>query len=177
VFQHPRSLVTVQIDDDCHSLQANTGPRPRRLTDPEQLRAIFLSTAQACHDARTCLFGFGDKKPPLHSRPDRPFSFTTVVDQVVGVIGTDVLYDEAQVAQADMDATLRELYYRRLVWIDNRFTAVCAPRFDTPGGLQGHRTSQNRQADIERIRTKWGPVIDSESGAGKHSTNTMKVKR
>ena len=109
---------------------------------------LLYSTAVVAQEAGAHLFGYGDALRPLYYKPDRPFTVTEVVDQVIGVIGKDVLWDDRLMMKGDTDATLRELLLRRIVWVDNRLAPNCGQMFQNKGGLQDIRTNRLREADI-----------------------------
>ena len=50
---------------------------------------LLYSTAVVAQEAGAHLFGYGDALRPLYYKPDRPFSVTEVVDQVIGVLNLD----------------------------------------------------------------------------------------
>jgi len=178
IVRHSPTLVTVQVDDDFRCFHGMTGRRPRIITDPESILMVLYSTAVVAQEAGAHLFGYGDALRPLYYKPDRPFTLTEVVDQVIGVIGKEVLWDDRLIMKGDTDATLRELLVRRIVWVDNRLAPNCGQMFQNKGGLQDIRTNRLREADIRLIEDKWGAAVEcrkrNKSGS---SVNRIMVKR
>lgn len=174
IVQHSSTRVTIQLDDDIIYFQCNIGARRRVMKTSDELMSLFLSTSNVAADAGVHLFGWGGIKRPLYFKPDRPFVFTTPISQVLGTVGKDVKWDENLLTVCDIDATLRELELRRIVFVDNRFFANTNPMFETRGGMQRIRSSERRAADLRYLKEKWGPVIDVESKI-KSGTSTCKI--
>jgi hypothetical protein len=178
IVRHAPTVVTVQVDDDFRCFHAMTGRRPRIITDPESIRMVLYATAVVAQEAGAQLFGYGDALRPLYYKPDRPFLLTEVVDQVIGVIGKDVVWDDRLIMKGDTDATLRELLLRRIVWVDNRLAPNCGPMFQNKGGLQDIRTNRLREEDMRIIEEKWGDAVAmrkrNKTGS---SVNRITVKR
>ena len=178
ILAHSPTRVTVQFDDDFRSFHGMTGRRRRVIKDPESILALLYTTAVVAYDAGVQMFGFGGALYPLYYKPYHPFSVTAVVDQVIGVIGKDVIWDDRLVMKGDTDATLRELLLRRIVWVDERLAPDCGEMFQNKGGLQDIRTHKAREADIRILEEKWGNAVDmrgkNKSGS---SSNKIIVKR
>lgn len=157
--------VTIQIDDDLRFVGVMPGIHTRRMRHPDELASLFYSTAVVAEEAGVGLFGWGAVHRPMHFNPSHPFHLANPAAGSLGTIDALPRWDERLVTICDIDATLRELQERRIVWMDMRFSFNFGEMFTQPGGLQGIRTSALREKELALLHEKWGDFLDLESGS------------
>lgn len=148
----------VILDDDISCVYDQSNVKKIRIEDPGHCMAILERTAIAAKDAGVRLFGFTQMARPLAYRPFQPIALSTWVGGVVGVIGTEPLWDENLLLRADIDACLKSLMRDRIVWVDSRYCWIHI-RFEGKGGNNTLRSEDRHNAEIEKLRARWGRYL------------------
>jgi hypothetical protein len=148
----------IMLDDDVECIYDQSHYNKIRIESPAHVMAILERTAIASSDAGVGIFGFTQMARPLSYRPFLPICFNTWVGGVVGVHGKDVEWDEKLLLRADIDACLKTLMKKRIMWCDSRYVFV-HKRFVGVGGNNTLRTMDKHAAEIQALRIRWGKYL------------------
>lgn len=150
----------VMADDDLMACRSLVALRPKALL-PEEIMAMVETTAYCAAGAGAGIFGWNQRADPRLLARNRPIAFTHWVGGVVGVVGREPRWDELLTCKCDIDACLRELLERRIVWQDARFCFE-QERDTNLGGNSLFRTEERIRAERRYLKSKWKAHIRFE---------------
>lgn len=146
----------LMLDDDISKLYNFSGDLTREC-DMDEVAHAVEACCQMATDAGAGIFGF-NQKDIRQFNPTNPFSLTGWVGGAIGVCNTGVKWDENLRCKCDIDACLRELMIRRIIWKDNRYGFV-QKRDSNTGGNALNKTSEQVERELSYLQAKWGKHI------------------
>ena len=166
IIDHVDDELLVMADDDVHGVITRGGIRNKVDRDPQRAMAIIERVGIAARDAGAHVFGFSQGGGPLQFQPFNPFTLSTWVGGLVGVVGkAPIRYDEDLLLRADIDYCLKSLRRHRFVWVDNRYN-ILHRRFGGRGGNAGNRSRRRHEEEIARLLERWRPFIEHKQAKG-----------
>lgn len=175
VLDNYQEETIVMIDDDITNLWCTCRESGYAVKDPDAIDALLRSTALLAKDLGTSCFGYQQAWDVRKYRPSQPFSFTSWVGGVIGVIGRKYRFMENQKFKVDIDYCLQVLQGDRVVLRENRYSFVQVRNMNT-GGNSKYRTKEAVEIEFNRLKRKWGKYIKvrfTKSG----ETTTIHVDR
>ncbi len=157
----------VQMDDDFWAMMPIMVWRSRRVSNPEDVAAIFWESYISSNDAGAKVFGYGHKPSPQHRNAHTPIILRGWIRAVTGISDPTLQYDEKFYLMEDLDIALASQAKNRIVWQDHRWAPVLGPNW-AKGGIAHSRTEERHQQCYHRINQKYGPGT-VKSRAGKSS--------
>ena len=173
VLDHFKENIIVMADDDIDTLYCMTGKLIRRIEDPEIVYQVICQAAHCALDLGTSVFGFNQAWDVRKYR--EPFSFSGWAGGVIGVTGRELRFMEQQKFRVDVDYFLQALLKDRVIWKDERFSFSQA-REKNLGGNSIYRTSEALEAEIRKLKNKWGKYFSYRQTKSGENTQ-VKVKR
>jgi hypothetical protein len=170
ILDHVEDPTVVMVDDDMHTVYAQTGFNKKRIEHPDTVRAIVERVAQCAKDAGARVFGFTQMGHPIDYRPMKPFGLNTWVGGLIGIHGRELRFDTTLKLRADIDYCLQSLVKDRIVWVDSRFCFI-HQRFAGKGGNAINRSEERHRQEVEYLLRKWGPYL-----AVKQAKTTTKIQ-
>jgi len=158
VVQNISDNTIVMLDDDCENVYDQSHYNKIRIENPSHVMAILERAAIASADAGLSLFGFTQMARPLAYRPFCPINFNTWIGGIVGVHGKDVEWDNNLLLRADIDACLKTLLKKRILWVDSRYVFI-HKRFVGQGGNNTLRTMERHRTEIDSLKVRWGKYL------------------
>lgn len=165
--------VIVMVDDDIVHVRCPVGhvSKSHVIIDAAAIRQILINSAQIAKDMGTAVFGFDQSGGDTRKfRVHDPFGLNSWTGGVIGIVGRSLRYDTSLLLRADIDYCLKCLLKHRIVFIDRRFSFV-HKRFTNSGGNDHVRSAQRSQAEIDRLKDRWGPWLGVEE-----AKTTIKIK-
>jgi hypothetical protein len=159
LVQDSKTKALVSVDDDLQSVLVRVGRKPRKITDPERIREVAYSTALIASEIGVAMFGWGVQPFPMYYKDSDPMSLSGAFGGAVGYLGKLAKYDDRLKVAEDVDAIMRELLERRVVFSDKRFYWNFGRVMGGVGGLQGKRTEERCRLDKELLKQKWGDQL------------------
>jgi len=157
--------VVFQCDDDLQHVLCLVGRKPRKVTEPEAIRAIIHQAAVCALDAGIVGFGFNRNPKPMQFKPHDFIGMTAPLCAAFGITEPGKKwFDHSLISREDVDMTLTMLLKRRIVWADNRFYFHFGDTWSGDGGLQLVRTKKRDEADVARVARKWGANVSLGGG-------------
>lgn len=144
----------VMLDDDIKHCCCLVG-LTRSILNASQSRRVIDTVALAASECGAKLFGFNQAWDVRKVRMCEPVRLRGWIGGVVGVVGRLPRWDESLRAKVDIDACLRELHLRRILWVDDRYSFE-QKRDNNSGGSFNWKTQQVVEDDLRRLRRKWG---------------------
>jgi hypothetical protein len=173
--------VIVLLPDDLTALWCNTREEGYGIYDHRVIRQVLESSAACAQDLGAALFGFNAVAGSKKYQDNKPWAMVGFVSGVVGIVGREVRYDQnfAGAFPAEADLCLSNLYAKRVLWKDERFT-FCR-RFETapPADMEAaHAARAVELQELDYLSGKWGRYVKVKPGKqGKPDAIEVKVKR
>jgi hypothetical protein len=158
IIENVADETVIMLDDDIDCVYDQTHYLKIRIENPLQVMAILERTCIASKEAGAKIFGYSQAARPLAYMPFAPIAFDTWVGGVVGVHGKNTKWDKELLLRADIDACLKSLLKDRITWVDGRYCFV-HKRFVGNGGNNTLRTMSRHQAEIEKLKHRWGKYL------------------
>jgi len=167
--------VLVMIDDDIDHVSNQEFNLYTAMTNPDDLRRLFESTARITMDLDKSLFGYKTSRNIMFYDPTKPFRFTGWVGTVIGVVGRQFRFDEHNILKVDADFSLQVLLQDRIIVQDNRYTFVSI-KIKNRGGNSTYRTKERVEREKMYLKKKWGKHINFDQKADGEAVR-LNVKR
>ena len=176
VLDNYEQEVVVMADDDVTAMFCVSALSAYDMTGVDSIWHALLSAAVCARDLGVSLFGFNQGNGDARKyQPGRPFSLTSWIGGVVGVVGRRVRWNPKQRLKADVDAVMEALLKDRILWVDQRFSFV-QHRDHNKGGNEPYRGSTQTKTDILRLESKWGRHL-KWTRKQHHEVPTINVRR
>jgi len=143
----------VMIDDDITAFYSVCRKKAMKIKDSSVINEIINHCYVAAHDSGAVLFGFNQTSDPRKYSPHYPILLKGWVGSIVGVIGKEYKFDERLKVRVDVDFSLVQLYEKRFIWIDNRFSFFSHKNYNA-GGSSALRSNENLQNDKRLLKMK-----------------------
>ena len=155
-LDHFPEETVVMVDDDIMHFYNLSGPKTKRITDPEEVVQVIINTAVMAKDAGAKCFGFAQTDIRKFKGYD-PFCLCSWIGTIIGVIGRKYRFRDDKY-KVDIDFCLQNLLIERIIWMDSRYYASNVKDANS-GGNATFRTEDEYNRSIETLKQKWGDCI------------------
>jgi len=154
-----------EIDDDITSFEWKfSDGRMELIVDAGHIREIVDNCYQVAYDLGTPLFGFvASLGPKLYTQMDHchfsgfiNFVAAGIIPELMGNMNFDTRYS---VMHEDHDLSLQVKYYKRFLYIDNRYAVKSKVRMIRKGGLSTIRNKDEHMKCQSILKQKWPQVV------------------
>lgn len=153
-----------------------------KTNDPEKVVDIVTHVGIAATDADAPMFCWAQSAIPHERHAFNPFEMRGWgMSACMGIIKTDVRFDENLPISIDIDYCLANIAKHRYIWIDRRWWGWCDEKRgrtgSDPGGLAGIRLPGTTKFAHEYLGHKWGDdVVNPAQGKKRGQGITLRVK-
>ena len=166
------------VDDDVYKVIGLIGIRPITFHDPADVLRIVQNAANIAFGIGAPIFGFSQVwADPRKFRAMDPFSFTSWVGLVIGLIGRSLSYDSKLRLRDDVDICLQAMLTQRITYQDQRFSFMMRDRIGTPGGGAVSRSKERDDFEINYLHKKWGKHLQYRLGKGQYTCSVQVNRR
>jgi hypothetical protein len=166
VEQHMDEDYMFQLDDDVTGMEYKFADKITRIVDPYHFREIIANCHQAALDLETPLFGFvSSPNPFLYTQIDH-VHFSGMIACGIGIIPKflgSCQFDPRLTSNQDQDFCLQVKYYKRYLFMDNRYNFRYGKTWLAEGGCSTIRNTEQMIACRDLLKTKWGNRVVTDS--------------
>ena len=173
MFNKKEDDCVLMLDDDLLSIRTFMNV-VFKLNEAE-CNVLFENLQDCAENAGARLFGLNNRFDPRVVRRNAPFAVHQWLGNVIGVIGTEVKWDENLKFKCDCDCVLRELLHRRIIWQDARYSFEC-DRDKAYGGNSKWRSQGEIEKEKAYLKQKWGCWIEFGKYKSQEKVNLCVVR-
>lgn len=160
ILDHSPEDCVVMLDDDLKCVRPVLGLRRKAIHEPAAIMKIIENGMVCARDLGISLFSWNRNPNGGFLQPHDPLGIAQPCAGCFGIIGRKLRFDETLQHGEDMDITLQGLMVDRIVLQDRRFYFDFGLVGAGNGGLQGVRSQEKIDADIEVLTKRWGPHLE-----------------
>lgn len=156
-----------QVDDDITSMTdlSVAAGETYRMT-PDKAYAVVQRTADTARQMGAYLWGFAPWEDPAMCSPMRPFRLTGLVaGHGMGKLkGAKYFWRDDILVNTDVWVALLNMYYHRIVFVDQRYGLHHKGTFHTTGGLANFRTHGELERSFRILKEHFGDAVTAKKG-------------
>ena len=163
------------LDDDITAVWYLMSRKSPIITDPKYMLEVIEHTGRLAQDAKAGVFGYSHVLKPQFRHGLTVVGLRSWVSgHAMGIVDTDLRFDEDMTTKGDFDMSLQSIVKSRLCWQDRRWH-FAHEAWVTPGGQTMFRTKDVDLQDTEYLRQKWGRSIVNAGGSRKENTRGLRL--
>lgn len=159
------------IDDDVTGMEYKFADRMLRIVEGYHCREVIQNAYQVALDLGTPLFGFvSSPNPFLYTQMDH-VHFNGMIACGIGIIPEllgSINFDPRLIVNEDQDLCLQTKYYKRYLFMDNRYNFRYGKTWVSEGGCSSLRNFETMDKCSAILKSKYGNRVVVDSGKKAH---------